>query len=125
MDVNLVSSNQWAGVYTYARSQGYTFIHAGLGKAANHPVQTVDWFDCVKWCNARSPQAGLTPVYYTDIEFDAGVHQWGQWHEGVCELVCQWVSVADGSGVGEGGTRGVDWSTVSVGQHDFRKPGEL
>ena len=36
------------------------------GKAANHPVQTVDWYDCVKWCNARSQQAGLTPVYYTD-----------------------------------------------------------
>src|ERR1035438_3079260 len=35
-------------------------------KAANHPVQTVDWYDTVKWCNARSQQAGLTPVYYTD-----------------------------------------------------------
>ncbi|MDC3255325.1 formylglycine-generating enzyme family protein [bacterium] len=34
--------------------------------AANHPVQTVNWYDCVKWCNARSEQAGLTPVYYTD-----------------------------------------------------------
>jgi len=29
-------------------------------------VQTVDWYDCVKWCNARSEQAGKTPVYYTD-----------------------------------------------------------
>jgi formylglycine-generating enzyme required for sulfatase activity len=29
----------------------------------------VDWFDCVKWCNARSQQAGLTPVYYTDAGF--------------------------------------------------------
>jgi sulfatase modifying factor 1 len=26
----------------------------------------VSWYDCVKWCNARSEQAGLTPVYYTD-----------------------------------------------------------
>jgi formylglycine-generating enzyme required for sulfatase activity len=66
MDVNLVSSNQWAGVYSYATSHGYTFVHAGFGKAGNHPVQTVDWYDCVKWCNARSQQAGLTPVYYTD-----------------------------------------------------------
>ena len=30
---------------------------------------TVDWFDCVKWCNARSQQAGLTPAYYTDAGF--------------------------------------------------------
>jgi sulfatase modifying factor 1 len=66
MDVNLVSSNQWAAVYAYATSHGYVFYHAGSGKAANHPVYTVDWFDCVKWSNARSQQAGLTPVYYTD-----------------------------------------------------------
>jgi len=66
MDVNLVSSNQWAGVYSYALNHGYTFANAGLGKAANHPVCYVDWYDCVKWSNARSAQAGLTPVYYTD-----------------------------------------------------------
>ena len=69
MDVNLVSSNQWVGVYSFAKSNGYTFDHVGLGKAANHPVQTVDWYDCVKWSNARSTQAGLTPVYYTDPGF--------------------------------------------------------
>jgi formylglycine-generating enzyme required for sulfatase activity len=61
-----VSSNQWVAVYAYATSHGYGFDYAGSGKAANHPVQTVDWFDCVKWCNARSQKAGLTPVYYTD-----------------------------------------------------------
>ncbi len=66
MDVNLVSSNQWRTVYSYATNHGYGFVNAGLGKAANHPVQTVDWYDCVKWSNARSQQAGLTPVYYTD-----------------------------------------------------------
>jgi formylglycine-generating enzyme required for sulfatase activity len=69
MDVNLVSSNQWAGVYSYATSHGYGFDNAGSGKTANNPVQTVDWFDCVKWSNARSAQAGLTPVYYTDAGF--------------------------------------------------------
>jgi formylglycine-generating enzyme required for sulfatase activity len=69
MDVNLVSLSQWQGVYSYATSHGYTFVNAGAGKAANHPVQTVDWFNCVKWSNARSQQAGLTPVYYTDGGF--------------------------------------------------------
>ena len=66
MDVNLVSYSQWQSVYNWATSQGYTFDDAGSGKAANHPVQTVDWYDVVKWCNARSQQAGLNPVYYTD-----------------------------------------------------------
>jgi formylglycine-generating enzyme required for sulfatase activity len=66
MDTNLVSYGQWQTVYTYATGQGYGFNHLGAGKAANHPVQSVDWFDAVKWCNARSQLAGLTPVYYAD-----------------------------------------------------------
>ena len=66
MDVNLVSLSQWQAVKTYADANGYTFTNAGSGKGATHPVQTVDWWDCVKWCNARSEQAGRTPMYYTD-----------------------------------------------------------
>jgi formylglycine-generating enzyme required for sulfatase activity len=66
MDTNLVSSNQWESVYNWAITNGYTFNDVGTAKAANQPVQTVNWYDCVKWCNARSQQAGLTPVYYTD-----------------------------------------------------------
>jgi len=66
MDTNLVSYSQWQTVYNWATSHGYGFDHAGSGKAANHPVQTVSWYDSVKWSNARSQQAGLTPVYYTD-----------------------------------------------------------
>jgi formylglycine-generating enzyme required for sulfatase activity len=66
MDVNLVTLSQWQSVYYWATNQGYGFVNAGAGKAANHPVQTVNWYDCVKWCNARSQQAGKTLVYYTD-----------------------------------------------------------
>jgi formylglycine-generating enzyme required for sulfatase activity len=69
MDVNLVSYSQWQSVYYWATSHGYGFVNAGSGKAANHPVQTVDWYDVVKWCNARSQQAGRTPVYYMDAGF--------------------------------------------------------
>ena len=68
MDVNLVSYGLWTNVYAYATANGYSFFHAGAGKnnVTNQPVQMVNWYDCVKWCNARSQQAGLTPVYYTD-----------------------------------------------------------
>jgi formylglycine-generating enzyme required for sulfatase activity len=66
MDVNLVSYSQWQSVYNWATNHGYGFVHAGAGKAANHPVQTVDWYDAVKWSNARSQQEELTPVYYAD-----------------------------------------------------------
>ncbi len=66
MDVNEVTLSQWQSVYYWAISNGYTFANAGSGKGPNHPVHTVNWFDVVKWCNARSEQAGKTPVYYTD-----------------------------------------------------------
>ena len=66
MDANLVTLSQWQAVYVYATNHGYGFANGGAGKALNHPVQMVDWYDCVKWCNARSQQAGKTPMYYTD-----------------------------------------------------------
>jgi sulfatase modifying factor 1 len=66
MDVNLVSYSQWQGVYNWAITNGYSFDNAGSGRAANYPVESVYWYDAVKWCNARSQQAGLAPVYYTD-----------------------------------------------------------
>jgi formylglycine-generating enzyme required for sulfatase activity len=66
MDMNLVSYSQWLAVNNYATNHGYGFDNAGAGKATNAPVQTVNWYDCVKWCNARSQLAGLAPVYYTD-----------------------------------------------------------
>jgi formylglycine-generating enzyme required for sulfatase activity len=71
MEVNLVNYGLWTNVYAYATSHNYNFVDAGAngGTGTNYPVETVDWFDCVKWCNARSQQAGLTPVYYTDAGF--------------------------------------------------------
>ena len=66
MDTNLVSYGLWQSVYDWATNNGYVFDNAGAGIASNHPVYDVGWDDAVKWCNARSQQAGLTPVYYTD-----------------------------------------------------------
>lgn len=66
MDVNPVTLSQWESVYHWATNHGYSFVNTGDGKAANHPVHTMNWYDAVKWCNARSEQTGRTPVYYTD-----------------------------------------------------------
>ena len=44
----------------------------GAGKGDTHPVQTVSWYDVVKWCNAKSERDGLTPVYYTNDAQTAG-----------------------------------------------------
>ena len=65
MDTHLVSKALWDQVYQWAITNGYRFDYAGLGKAASHPVQTINWYDVVKWCNARSEKEGRTPAYYT------------------------------------------------------------
>jgi formylglycine-generating enzyme required for sulfatase activity len=65
MEVNLVSLQLWNGVETWATNHGYAFDHDGKGKAPSHPVQTVNWYDAVKWCNARSEMEGFEPCYYT------------------------------------------------------------
>jgi formylglycine-generating enzyme required for sulfatase activity len=64
-----VTKALWDDVKIYADANAYTFSNAGSGQGAFHPVHTVNWYDCVKWCNARSEKEGLAPVYYTDAEF--------------------------------------------------------
>jgi len=67
MDVTEVTLSQWQVVQQWATLVGgYTALAAGSGKDGDHPVQTVNWYDCVTWCNARSEREGKTPVYYTD-----------------------------------------------------------
>jgi formylglycine-generating enzyme required for sulfatase activity len=66
MDVNQVTWGKWQAVYYWATANSYGFTNAGLGRFPNHPVHTIGWYDAVKWCNARSQQEGLTPVYYTN-----------------------------------------------------------
>ena len=66
MDRTEVTRALWNEVYAWAITHGYSFDNAGFGKASTHPVQTVSWFDSVKWCNARSEKEGRMPAYYTD-----------------------------------------------------------
>jgi len=63
IDVTEVTKGQWDAVYEWAVSNGYSFDNAGSGKTSNHPAHTVNWYDCVKWCNARSEMNGRTPCY--------------------------------------------------------------
>ncbi|MCX6880741.1 MAG: SUMF1/EgtB/PvdO family nonheme iron enzyme [Verrucomicrobia bacterium] len=63
MGQNEVTKAEWDAVRTWAVSHGYTDLAEGVGKAANHPVQSVSWWDVIKWCNARSEQEGLAPCY--------------------------------------------------------------
>jgi len=72
-----VTKDLWKRVKTYAEANGYVFSgNTVTAFSGAHPV-VVNWFDAVKWCNARSQQEGLTPVYYTDASFTT-VYKTGQ-----------------------------------------------
>ena len=58
-----VTKEEWDAVRAWGPANGYTDLPVGGGKAANHPVHTINWYPMVKWCNARSEKEGLTPCY--------------------------------------------------------------
>jgi len=60
-----VTKAQWDDVRSWGLTHGYTDLSVSGGKEANHPVHTVNWYDVVKWCNARSEKENRTPAYYT------------------------------------------------------------
>ena len=54
----------WKTVRTWAAANGYDIGSVGgAGSGDNLPVSGVNWYEVLKWCNARSEMEGLTPVY--------------------------------------------------------------
>ncbi len=50
-------------------ANGYSDLaNVGAGSAGDHPVQQVNWYDVVKWMNAKSEKEGLVPVYSVNGE---------------------------------------------------------
>jgi formylglycine-generating enzyme required for sulfatase activity len=66
MDEYEVTFALWNTVCAWSSTNGYSYDYPGVGKATNHPVLNIDWYDMVKWCNARSQMEGHVPSYYTD-----------------------------------------------------------
>ena len=66
LDQYEVTLGLWDTVIAWSATNGYSYDYPGSGKAANHPVLNIDWYDMVKWCNARSQMEGRLPSYYTD-----------------------------------------------------------
>ena len=58
-----VTKELWDSVYNWALAHDYAFDNPGLGKALDHPVHTVNWYDVIKWCNARSEMEGFGPCF--------------------------------------------------------------
>ena len=60
--------SDWRTVRTWALSNGYTFDNPGNTKGPKHPVHSVNWFDVLKWCNAKSQMNGRVPCYKLGAE---------------------------------------------------------
>jgi sulfatase modifying factor 1 len=57
-----VMQDEWEWVRLWGISNGY---EKGFGEpnGLSRPITQVNWYDAVKWCNAKSEHEGLSPAY--------------------------------------------------------------
>ena len=65
-----VTVQEWTTVRDWALSNGFEFSAASTEMeewshwgGATNPVEGVNWYDAVKWCNAKSLMENMNPVY--------------------------------------------------------------
>jgi len=70
---------EWKEVRDWAVGAGYEFENTGNAESGDEPVVHVNWYDAVKWCNAKSEKAGAKPCYYMNEALEAAnVYKKGQ-----------------------------------------------
>ena len=69
MDKWEVSIELWESVRVWGNSRGYDLV-AGGSFGGNHPVHKVNWYDVLKWNNARSEKEEEAPAYYEDAAME-------------------------------------------------------
>jgi formylglycine-generating enzyme required for sulfatase activity len=58
-----VQWGEFQTVRSWAAAHGYDIGTVGAGDGSDYPVTDVNWYQALKWCNARSEMEGRTPVY--------------------------------------------------------------
>jgi len=79
-----VTLEEWQKVRKWAVANGYDF-NQGASHGPAYPVTQVNWYDAVKWCNAKSEMKGLDPVYH----FNGEIFKKGEFGEEGSELVIE------------------------------------
>ena len=66
---------------TQAEWAKYMKIYKRTKIGDNYPIQNVNWYECIMYCNLRSEDEGLQPAYYITIDgekFTDVEHDWAQ-----------------------------------------------
>lgn len=58
-----VTWGDWKEVSDWAVLNGYDLYFSGYGCEDDHPVKSVNLYEILKWCNAKSEMEGMIPVY--------------------------------------------------------------
>lgn len=63
-----VTWGEWKKVTQWASKNGYTDLQDSMATGVHdeEPVSNVNYFDIIKWCNAKSEMEKLNPVYIVD-----------------------------------------------------------
>ncbi len=120
-----VTKELWDEVRAWGLDNGYTDLPVGNGtyvsKGANHPVHSINWWDMVKWCNARSQKENLTPCYtVSGLIYKTGNSEPDcNWNAGGYRLPteAEWEKASRGGVSGKNFPWGTD--TISHGQANY------
>jgi len=85
-----VMQEEWEWVRLWGISNGYE-LGFGQASGSSRPVTHVNWYDAVKWCNAKSEHENFTPAY----ECDGAIYRKGEFGPSGSKLIQQSAS-ADG-----------------------------
>jgi formylglycine-generating enzyme len=79
MGVYAVTMGEWEKVRNWAMVRNFDMA-AGSAPGLYHPVTMINWYDMLKWCNAKSLMESLRPVY--EVKGAKGHYSSGEFGEG-------------------------------------------